>query len=111
MAARFLTSTPNKLLSTFKKAIDDGHVDTWSYDSDGDFTHTPSQWNRQAWMRPSIVEGDRLVFNIIRPKNSSVSMEVYGVYHGRLIESLIIHCSGLFTDARATPTPVDGDLV
>lgn len=111
MAVRFITTGPNKLLSTFKKAIDDGHVDTWSYDAQGDFTHTPKQWNRLAWMRPSIVDGERLVFNIIRPKNSSVPTEVYGVYHGRLIESVIIHCSDLFTDARATPSPVDGDLV
>jgi hypothetical protein len=111
MAARFITKTPNKLLSAFKKAIDGGHVDTWKYNDQGDFTHTPKQWNGLAWMRPSVVEKDRLVFNIIRPKGSSISLEVYGVYHGRLIESMIIHCNDLFTDARATPTNTSGDLV
>jgi hypothetical protein len=111
MALRFITNTPNKLLSTFKKAIDDGHVDTWSYDKDGDFTHTPPQWNKLAWLRPSVVDGEKLIFKIIRPQNSTVSTEVYAVYHGRFIESMLAHCNQLFTDARATATADSGDLI
>lgn len=111
MSIRLLTETPNKLLSTFKKAIDDGHVDTWQYDSDGDFTHTPAQWKGLAWLRPSVVEKERLIFKIIRPQGSTVPTEVYAVYHGRFIESMISHCKDLFTDARATPNPDTGDLV
>ena len=30
MAINLMTNTPNKLLAAFKKAIDDGHVATWS---------------------------------------------------------------------------------
>jgi hypothetical protein len=111
MALRFITSTPSKLLSAFKEAIDNGHVDTWKYDEQGDFTHTPSQWKNRAWMRPSIVTGEKLVFNILRPKGSTVPMDIYAVYHGRFIESMIAHCNSLFTDARATPSPETGDLV
>jgi hypothetical protein len=113
MAIRFLTSTPNKLLSTFKKAIDDNHVDTWTYDTDGDFTHIPSQWKSKAWLRPAVVDGEKLVFKIIRPQNFSVPTEIYAVYHGRFIESMIAHCNQLFTDARATAVADTGvgDLV
>lgn len=111
MAVRFITKTPNKLLTAYKKAIDDGHVDTWAYDHQGDFTHTPEQWNKRAWLRPSVVDGEKLVFNIIRPKGSTVPTDIYAVYHGRFIESMIAHCAGLFTDARATPVADSGDLV
>ncbi len=37
MALHFKTDDPKKLLSAYKKAIDDGHIKTWSYDQDGDF--------------------------------------------------------------------------
>jgi hypothetical protein len=40
MALLFKTNTPQALLNDFKKKIDEGHVVTWSYDKDGDFTHT-----------------------------------------------------------------------
>lgn len=113
MAIRFLTTTPNKLLTTFKKAIDDGHVDTWSYDAEGDFTHTPAQWKSKAWLRPAVVNGEKLVFKILRPKNSTVPTEIYAVYHGRFIETMLVHCKELFTDARATAVAdaAAGDLV
>jgi hypothetical protein len=48
MAVRVSTTHPSSLLAAIKKAIDARHVDTWSYDSDGDFTHTPLQWAKKA---------------------------------------------------------------
>lgn len=48
MSIKFETSNSTALLAAFKKAIDDGKVVTWSYDGDGDFTHTPPQWNKKA---------------------------------------------------------------
>ncbi len=88
MSITFDTANPSNLLSTFKKGIDGGHVVTWSYDSDGDFTHTPPQWNKKAYLRPSIVQG-ALVMKFLGHKNN-VTWEVYGVYHGRFIESMTI---------------------
>lgn len=111
MAIHFQTTTPKKLLSTFKKAIDDGHVVTWSYDSDGDFSHTPEQWNRTAWLVPKIVEQEELVLNIIKPQGLVISRESYAVYHGRVIESMLAYCDELFELARATAMPEDGDKV
>jgi len=110
MAITFTTSDPVGLLKTFKKAIDDGHVVTWIYDKDGDFTHNTDQWRYQAWLRPTI-QVDRLVMTIIPRKDRSVTKAVYGVYHGRFIESLLTHCDELFSNAFASAMPAVGDIV
>lgn len=110
MALYFLTSTPNKLLSTFKKAIDDKKVLTWSYDKDGDFTHTTEQWKQKAWLRPE-VQSDRLAFYIIKPQNSKISSVIYAIYHGRFLESMLSHCDSLFSVGRATSMPEERDNI
>jgi hypothetical protein len=111
MALHFKTATPKKLLSAFKTAIDEGKVATWSYDGDGDFTHTPQQWKSLAWLRPKVVDGADLILTIIKPNNSKISSEVYAVYHGRFIESMLVHCDSLFQEAYATAMPADGDVI
>ena len=110
MSLSFNTSDPSSLLNKFKRAIDEGKVRTWSYDADGDFTHTPDQWSKKAWMRPSVAFG-KLDFNIVAPKAQGVSWEVYGVYHGRLAESVTAHFHDSFALASATSRPTSGDLV
>lgn len=111
MAIYFETKTPKKLLAAYKKAVDDGHVTTWSYDSDGDFTHTADQWNRKAWLRPKIEEGTALVFHILKPKEATLSSTIYAIYHGRFIESMLRHCDELFSVGRASAMPEGGDVI
>lgn len=111
MAIHFKTSTPKKLLTAFKTAIDDGKIVTWAYDTDGDFTHTAQQWKSLAWLRPKVIEGTDLIFIIVKPKNSKISSEVYAIYHGRFIESMLVHCDSLFNEACATALPSDGDII
>jgi len=111
MAIHFKTSTPRKLLASYKKAVDDGHVQTWSYDSDGDFTHTADQWSKKAWLRPKVKEGNELIFYILSPREVDLSSSVYAIYHGRFIESILRHCDKLFKEAYATAMPEDGDIV
>jgi hypothetical protein len=110
MAIYFETKTPKKLLAAYKKAVDDGHVDTWSYDQDGDFTHTAEQWSNKAWLRPKIQEGTALVFYILKPQETELSTIVYAIYHGRFIESMLSHCDKLFEFGRASSMPDDGDV-
>ena len=110
MALFFYTSEPYELLKAFKKAIDNGRVTTWSYDDDGDFTHTPDQWVKKAWLRPK-VESDRLALYILHPKATNISSIVYAVYHGRFIESMLVHCDKLFTKGFATAFPAGTDRV
>jgi hypothetical protein len=106
MAVRALTDDARGLLDAIKELIDEGHIATWAYDRNGDFTHTASggQWKNKAWLRPVIHE-DRLRFRFLKPKANEVTREIFAVYHGRFIEMLIAHVPGYFTDARATPNP------
>jgi hypothetical protein len=111
MAIHIKTTTPRKLLTAYKKAIDDGHVTTWSYDSDGDFTHSVEQWNKKAWLRPLVVEKTELVLHILTPKGTTLDSTVYAVYHGRMIESMLRHCDSLFEEAFASALAEKGDFI
>jgi hypothetical protein len=110
MAVRIFSENPRGLLAEVKASIKHGSIDTWSVDADGDFTHTPDQWNNRAWFRP-VVSEDKLVFNILAPKSKSISRAVYGIYHGRLIEMFLIHFDREFSRASATALPVTGDRI
>jgi len=110
MALLFKTNAPQALLNDFKKKIDEGHVVTWSYDKNGDFTHTPDQWRFSAWMRPSIDIGG-LRFNIVGNAKLITSKTVYGVYHGRLVESVATHCDDRFTEASVTARATNSDVI
>lgn len=113
MAVIVKTSNPAGLLAAIRKAIDDGHVETWSYDSDGDFTHTPEQWKRKAWMRPSIPssQSGEIRFYILHNRDVNMTRTIYGVYHGRFIEMLLMHFDTLFQTATATAMPIAGDII
>ncbi|NOJ41382.1 hypothetical protein [Bradyrhizobium australiense] len=110
MAVLFRTTMPQALLNDFKKKIDEGHVVTWSYDTDGDFTHTPHQWRSKAWMRPSIELGG-LKFNFISGVGEVTTKALYGVYHGRFVESFATHCDDRFTEAAVTAHGTNSDFV
>jgi hypothetical protein len=110
MAVHFYTPQPKELLSNFKNKIDEGHVTTWSYDQEGDFTHTTDQWKYKAWLRPSI-GSDRLSLLIIKNRKQTMTLSLYGIYHGRFIESVLTHCDKLFTNGIATALPEPGDQV
>ena len=110
MSLTFRTSDPQGLLQAFKRGIDKNEIVTWTYDKDGDFTHTPEQWRSKAWLRPDIQSG-QLYFYILGQKNKQMSKAVYAVYHGRFIESVLTHCDALFVDASATALPSNRDQV
>jgi len=85
------TDNPQGLLDSICEAIDDGTIETWAYDEEGDFSHTTSdgQWVGQAWLHPNVAIGT-LIMNII-PPGDGVSSEAYAIYHGRFIEMLLAH--------------------
>lgn len=101
MAINIQTVDPASLLSAIKKAIDEKSIATWSYDGDGDFTHTPAQWVKKAWFRPSVETG-QLNLTLIWPKDTGESKVVSGIYQGRFIEMLVDHFDKKFTKASAT---------
>ncbi|MFZ1220113.1 MAG: hypothetical protein WAO00_12530 [Chthoniobacterales bacterium] len=101
MALTIQTASPNALLTAIKKAIDEKHVETWTYDDAGDFTHTPSQWKNRAWLRPKM-EAGTLRFGLVGQQGVAMSKLIYGVYHGRFIEMLLVHFDDSFSIARAS---------
>jgi len=90
MAVYVKTNNPRDLLQQIIEYINKGKIETWSVDSDGDFTHNPDQWNKKAWLRPYI-EQERLVFGLIGNSNVPMTNNLYSVYHGRFIEMLLTH--------------------
>ena len=110
MSLRLISPQPRSLLGEIKKAIDRGHVETWCYDQDGDFTHTPSQWKNKAWLRPRVLGGE-LLLTTIAPEGAKMSLEVYAVYHGRFAEMALAHFDKMFTAVQASALPADGDRI
>ena len=98
----FSTSAPHKLLGQIKSKIAEGHITTWACDSDGDFTHSPPQWIRKAWLRPTVVEGKALQFGIIFPNGAQAGREIYAVYHGRFTEMMLAHFDSDFSQVTAS---------
>lgn len=43
MSLTVFTQDPQDLLNAIKKSINDGNVETWEYDKNGDFVHKPEQ--------------------------------------------------------------------
>lgn len=110
MAVIVTCDDPAALLVRIKKGIKDGDIDTWKVDSDGDFSHSPEQWRHKAWLRPR-VEEDRIIFNILKRKDLDMSKLIYGIYHGRFIEMLLMHFDNHFKRASATALPSSGDVI
>jgi len=96
------STDPNTLLRVIKQGIDDGKIDTWKYDEDGDFTHSVPQWKNQAWLRPT-VQGGALELSLLGRTNTPTTDAVYGIYHGRFIEMVLTHFSSQITRATALP--------
>jgi hypothetical protein len=103
------------LLNAFRARIKQteaaGKITTWEISEDGKYyTHKAADWAKKAWFSAS-PGVDRLTFNIIKPKNATVKMLVYGYYHGHLIETFLNHFDQSFSSGCATALPAAGDLI
>jgi hypothetical protein len=110
MSILVTTPKPNTLVKSIKQKIDEEVIVTWLYDNDGDFSHSPDQWEYKAWLRPIIKEG-MVIFKIIAPIDKHLSTRTYAVYHGRFIEMLLSHFDGLFSEISASSLPSNGDEI
>lgn len=88
MALIVLTQNPGELLQQIKTEISMDNVDTWSFDSKGNFTHTYENWRNKAWFQPVLEEGE-LRFEIVSNNNETILKYTYGIYHGRFAEMLL----------------------
>ncbi|OGT54755.1 MAG: hypothetical protein A3E01_18755 [Gammaproteobacteria bacterium RIFCSPHIGHO2_12_FULL_63_22] len=115
MAIHFLTPDPASLLKEFDARIHqteaEGKITTWEKLEDGKhYTHKAADWKSKAYFKPSVGK-DRLTFNIIRPKDKSVTVPVYGYYHGHLMETFLNHFDKKFTTSMTSALPEAGDDV
>ena len=110
MAIFVKTTTPSLLIENIKKKIDEHMIDTWSVDSDGDYTHNTDQWRYRAWIRHRI-EPCRVVFYVICRNNSNMSVVEYAVYHGRFVEMLLTHFDKECDEIEVTPLATSYDSV
>ena len=98
------------LVLKIRKMIDNGEIDTWSYDKDGDFTHT-GQWENKAWFTPKVEEG-KLTFLIIGRKSVNMTLTEYSIYHGRFVELLLNHFPQEMLSLLVTaPLQTQGDCI
>jgi hypothetical protein len=114
MAATFLTDKPKSLLDKFDAAISqtepEGKIETWEKSADGNYyTHKAKEWHKKAWFKPS-TKDNKLLFNIIKPQDRSISKLVYAYYHGHLIETFLNHFDHDFTEAAATALATTDDI-
>jgi hypothetical protein len=115
MAVSFSADKPKSLLDKFDAAISQkeqkGKIETWEKSDDGKhYTHKAKEWNKKAWFKPKIKQGE-LTFNIIKPKNQNISIVTYGYYHGHLIETFLNHFDDDFEQGGATAKPTDEDVI
>jgi len=112
MALKVTTADPRGLVESIRKAIDDGDLDTWETTENGLFTHSTKsgQWKNKAWLKP-MYGTDYVKFYIIRPKDKSISREVYAVYHGRFCEMLLAHFDKRISLITASALGEKNDLV
>ena len=89
MALTVNTSDPLGLLDQIKAAIDAGEIRTWAYNLKGEFTHTPPQWHRQAWLKPTV--GDSFLQFEVRIPLGVTKRDVEGIYQGRFSSMLQNH--------------------
>lgn len=110
MALIVKTSNPSGLLTEIKKAIASQTIQTWTCDSDGDFTHVPDQWKHKAWMKPQVYQ-EELHFNFLGNTNVKTTTVIYAVFHGRFAEMLLTHFDNSFTKVEATAMPTTQDRI
>lgn len=115
MALHFVTPDPAGLLKAFDARIAqtklEGKITTWEKLSDGvHYTHKAADWKSKAFFKANVGK-DRLTFNLVRPKDRTVSVTVYGYYHGHLVETFLNHFDNQFSSGAASAQPEAGDNV
>jgi hypothetical protein len=111
MAVIIETQTPKRLLRQIRNAIDDGTVQTWAYDVEGDFTLTSDQMIGQAWMTADADREGRLVFNILGKNGQRMSKSVYAIFHSRLVQMCLTYFDESCRMIRVTSQPTSGDAI
>lgn len=107
MAIIIQTMESTQLISSLNKAIKTHSILTWTVDEMGDYTISRDQWRYLAWMR-AYIENNRIVFGIIQSRRFPMTKELYGVYHGRFVATLLSHFDINIYELKVTPLLMQG---
>lgn len=112
MAIKVFTDCVDDLKKELNKKIEDGDIETWQIDQDGDLTHSPEQWRNKAWFHifeSSDDNENQLVFGIIGNKKIPMTKSLYAVYHGRFSEMLLSHFDDIIEKIEITSQKTEYD--
>lgn len=114
MITVFTNDDPKKFYHSIQEAVKNGNIDTWEETTRNYFTHCAAsgQWRNKAWFTPNFPdEQNRVIFNLIRPKNEKISKSVYAIYHGRFTEMLLRHFDDKFSKLSVSALAGENDRV
>lgn len=106
MAIYVETKYLGELINLIEQKTCNHEVISWIVDNDGDYTINSEQWRYHAWFR-IIPQKDTLTFGIIQSKRYPMTNMLYGVYHGQMVETLLIYFSDLIENIKVTPDPIE----
>ena len=105
------STTSKELWDSIREQIKNGVIDTWEIDADKDLTHTPYPWAGEAWLRFYSNENE-IIFGIIARRDKKMSKQIYGVYHSKFAETLLIHFDTQINEIKISSMPEIGyDLI
>lgn len=107
MAIYIHTNDPHGLHKKLTASICNREIITWDVDKDGDYTIDRDQWRFKAWFRATESQ-DLLVFGIVQSRKYVMTNELYGVYHGRLVSTILAHFSDMISEVQVTTNPQKG---
>lgn len=110
MSIQIIAESPLILLENIKTLIDNKEIVTWEYDSEGDFTHSASQWAKKAWFHPFIIQNE-LIFGILCTQHRAITVEEYAIFHGRFLEMLLSHFDESCQKIEISPLPTKYDTI
>lgn len=96
----------NDLVTRINELIQSAKIDTWSKDSEGDYTHI-GQWQNKAWFKPYDNDEEKIIFGIIGRKDERMTKETYAVYHGRFVEMLLAHFDNFIEEFEITSAKME----
>lgn len=106
------THIPRRLRHLILESISENDTSGWIIDDQKHITLASRLWRERAWFYVSHIEPHQsITFGIISRKFEKMTMEEYGVYHGRLTELLMSHFATLFTEIRTSAVPTEHDIV
>lgn len=91
-----------QFLANLIKYIKEGIVLTWKHDDEMNLTVASSLWSGKAWFG-LFYNDEEIGFGIIASRHHKLTKELYGVYHGRLVATLLANFDEEIKEMEVTP--------